>query len=545
MRSKEAGTSDARDGWLAGCHNAAGMERNPRDPHDRVLYDLARAFAAELDLDLLIPLIIRRCRDALDAGGVSVMLLDRNRGELYFPYNSQDAPEVSAKLASLRFPANRGIAGSVLETGRAERVDDPANDPRFNSTVDHSTGITTRSILAAPLIARGQPEGVIEAVNHRDGPFTDSDLSLLQSLADVIAIALCNADLFATAKKAERALRKQVGALRLANREFEREIVGTGPAMEQVFKLIGSAASSSIPVLIEGETGTGKELVARAVHQASDRAAAPFIAINCAAFAEGLLESELFGHRRGAFTGATTDEPGLFRAADGGVVLLDEIGEMPLPMQAKLLRVLQEGEVTPVGAIRPQKIDVRVLSATNRDLAAAVAARTFREDLFYRLAVFPIRLPPLRERREDIVVLVNRFLEVSGKRSAKRLSGFEPAALDALTRYDWPGNVRQLQNEIERAVALTADGQRIGMSHLSAAVAGGPAAPAPGETAPVFPVPNHAGAAVRPLAHARADFEANYIAEVLAQNGGKIAAAARALGISREALHKRIKKSAR
>ncbi|MGO9451255.1 MAG: sigma 54-interacting transcriptional regulator [Candidatus Binataceae bacterium] len=520
------------------------MERDPRDSRNKVLYDLARAFAAELDLDLLIPQIVRRCRDALDAGGVSVMLLDRDRGELYFPYNSQDDPEVSARLVGLRFPANRGIAGTVLESGRAERVDDPANDPRFNSAVDRSTGVTTRSILAAPLIARGQPAGVIEAVNHRTGPFTDDDLSLLESLAEIIAIALANADLFAAAKKAERALRRQVGALRVANRDFEREIVGTGPAMEQVFKLIASAASSPIPVLVEGETGTGKELVARAIHQAGDRAAAPFIAVNCAAFAEGLLESELFGHRRGAFTGATSDEPGLFRAADGGVVLLDEIGEMPLPMQAKLLRVLQEGEVTPVGAIRPHKVDVRVLSATNRDLAAAVAARTFREDLFYRLAVFPIRLPPLRERREDIVLLANRFVGVSSKRSAKRIGGFEAAALDALTRFDWPGNVRQLQNEIERAVALAADGQTIAVTHLSAAVAGGPKAPTPSETDSVFPSPQNPGAAVLPLARARADFEASYIAGVLAQNGGKVAPAARALGISREALHKRIRKSA-
>ncbi|MGO9602466.1 MAG: sigma 54-interacting transcriptional regulator [Candidatus Binataceae bacterium] len=223
------------------------------------------------------------------------------RGELYFPYNSQDDPEVSARLAGLRFPANRGIAGTVLESGRAERVDDPANDPRFNSAVDRSTGVTTRSILAAPLIARGEPAGVIEAVNHRTGPFTEDDLRLLESLGEIIAIALGNADLFAAAKKAERALRRQMGALRLANHDFEREIVGTGPAMEQVFKLIGSAASSSIPVLVEGETGTGKELVARAIHHSSDRMAAPFIAVNCAAFAEGLLESELFGHRRGAF----------------------------------------------------------------------------------------------------------------------------------------------------------------------------------------------------------------------------------------------------
>ncbi len=519
------------------------MELDPRDSLNKVLHDLTRAFAAELDFDLLIPLIVRRCRDALDAGGVSVMLLDRDRGEFYFPYNSQDNAEVSATLTGLRFPADRGIAGTVLKTGRALRVDNPGNDSRFNSSVDTSTGVATRSILAAPLVARGQTAGVIEAVNHRTGPFTDDHLTLLESLAEVIAIALTNADLFSTAKKTERALRRQVGALRVANRDFEREIIGTGAAMAQVFKLIGSVASSSIPVLIEGETGTGKELVARAIHQASDRAAAPMIAVNCAAFAEGLLESELFGHRRGAFTGATSDELGLFRAANGGVVLLDEIGEMPLPMQAKLLRVLQEGEVTPVGDIRPQKVDVRVISATNRDLAAGVAAKTFREDLFYRLAVFPIHLPPLRERREDIVMLANRFIEASSKRNSKRVEGFEPDALDALTRFDWPGNVRQLENEIARAVTLVADGEPITVTQLSAAVTGGPKLSAATETDSVLSSSEIAATGVLALADARADFEARYIAGVLAQNGGKVSPTARALGISREALHKRIKKS--
>ena len=269
----------------------------------------------------------------------------------------------------MRFPADISIAGSVLKSGRAERIDDAGRDPRFYRGVDTSTGSTTRSVLAVPLVARGETVGVIEAINDRDGPFRDEDLTLLESLAEVIAIALSNADRFAQIQSPQEVLRKQVGVLRrdLVGRDLDREIIGTGPAMDKVLRLIVSAAASSIPVLIEGETGTGKELVARAIHRASDRAGGSFVAVSCAAFTETLLESELFGHRRGAFTGVATDEPGLFRAANGGVILLDEVGEMPRAMQAKLLRVLQEREITPVGDTRPQKVDVRVLFATKRD----------------------------------------------------------------------------------------------------------------------------------------------------------------------------------
>jgi len=520
------------------------MEAASRDPRTKVLYDLARDFAAQLELDQLLPLIVSKCREVLDAEGVAVLLLDRERGDLYFPYYSQSDPETATKLAGLRFSADHGIAGSVLKSGRAERVDNPAADPRFYTGVDRSTGMTTRSILAAPLIAHGQAAGVIEAINHRGGPFVEEDLRLLESLAEVIAIALSNADRFAQIQSSEQVLRKQVGALRrdLLKRNLEHEIIGSSAAMAEVLRLIASAAASSIPALIEGETGTGKELVARAIHRASDRAEGPFIAVNCAAFAETLLESELFGHRRGAFTGAATDEPGLFRAASGGVILLDEVGEMPLAMQAKLLRVLQENEITPVGDTRPQKVDVRVLSATNRDLGAAVTAKSFRADLYYRIAVFPIRLPPLRQRREDIPLLANRFLMLSSQQSGKRIGAIDSDALAALVRYDWPGNVRQLQNEIERAVALTADGQTIARSHLWAAVSGSGAVNAMRDSAAATSQDDLASFS-EPLAKARAAFEARYIAAVLARTGGNVAQAARALGISRVALHKRIKQN--
>jgi Nif-specific regulatory protein len=518
----------------------------------RLLYELGCKFAAHIELDELIPFVVSECRTVQDAEGASVLLLDTERDELYFPYVAEDDPEVVERLLQLRFPADRGIAGAVLRSGRALRVDDVAHDPRFYTGIDRSTGITTRNLLAAPLNSRQGPIGVIQVVNRRNGEaFTDDDLALLEALAGSVAVAIENARLYAQLKASEQRLRARVGALQrdLARNERFHEIVGTSPAMAEVFRLMDSAASSPVTVLIEGATGTGKELVARGIHRGSARADGPFIAINCAALPENLLESELFGHRRGAFTGALQDRVGLFEAASGGTVLLDEVGEMPLAMQAKLLRVLQEGEVTPIGDHRTRKVDVRVISATNRSLEAEVADGSFREDLYYRLTTFPIRLPSLRERREDIPLLVGHFLSATAERHRKQIAGIEDEALEALECFDWPGNVRQLQNEIDRAVALARDGETIGLAHLSARLTGatgkpaaeerasGSAAEARGDEAP----PAGADAAGGPLREARAAFEARYIADVLRQQKGNVSRSAQVLGLSRAMLQKKIK----
>ncbi|NMG67242.1 response regulator [Azoarcus indigens] len=239
-----------------------------------------------------------------------------------------------------------------------------------------------------------------------------------------------------------------------ADEEWRSEIVTHSARMLTLLDEARLVAASDASVLIRGESGTGKELLARAIHRASPRAAAPFVAINCGAIPEQLLESELFGHVRGAFTGATTAHRGLLQAADGGTLFLDEIGDMPLALQVKLLRVLQERAVRPVGATRSEAIDVRILSATHRDLDAALAEGQFREDLYYRLNVVNLGLPPLAERREDIPLLANHFLRVLAHKYGKRLRGFAPDAVEALAGAPWPGNVRQLQNVVEQACAL-------------------------------------------------------------------------------------------
>ncbi len=502
----------------------------------RLLYDLGCAFAGRIELDELIPLVMSKIREVLDAEGGSVLLLDEVKNELYFPYVVSERQEVADRLAGLRLPADRGIAGAALQTGRPIRVDDVRADPRFYPGIDRVTGSSTQSVVAAPLIARHGTIGVLQVVNRHSGPFDDADLSFLEALAGAVAVALENAQLYARLKASEEGLRAQVGALRrdLARRVGFADLIGRSPAMTAVYSLMESAAGSPITVLIEGETGTGKELVARGIHRAGARAEGPFLAVNCAALPETLLESELFGHRRGAFTGAIHDQRGLFEAAAGGTVLLDEIGEMPPAMQAKLLRVLQEGEVVPLGDTRPRRIDVRIVAATNRELRAEVARRGFREDLYYRIAAFPIRVPPLRDRRDDVPLLADRFLAAAAERNHKRIDGFLPGALERLVAYDWPGNVRELQNEIERAVALARDGEHIGPEHLSSKlIAPSAAPPAPVGAAP----PPH----VLELRPARAAWEAQHVAAVLQLNGGNVSRAARALGISRYMLQRKMR----
>ncbi len=536
------------------------MGERPQRPLDssseasrfRLAFELGHAFSTKLDLDELIPLVVTKCREALDAEGVSVLLLDSDTNELYFPYHSQDDRTVAARLSGVRFPADRGIAGSVLASGQPAKVDHPGADHRFYPGVDLLTGVTTRSLLAAPLTCGKKRLGVIEAVNHRGGtPFDNEHLSLLEALAGSIATAIENARRFGRVKEAEERLRAQVGLLQrdLDRRDPFPEIIGISEPMREVFRLMESAAASTIPILVQGETGTGKELVARGIHRTSRRADGPFLAVNCAALTETLLESELFGHRRGAFTGAAGDQAGLFRAASGGTILLDEIGEMSAAMQAKLLRAVQEGEVTPLGDTRPQTVDVRVISATNRDLKAAVAAGRFREDLYFRLAAFPIHLPSLRVRGEDIPPLAALFLARCAQSLRKQIAGFEPATIEIFRKYDWPGNIRQLQNEIARATALARDGDIIRPEHLSPDMVNAEEAGAAGIAAAVDKSyfsrsqrTDSRSQAPAPISAAREHFEAQYIAEALKHYDGNISRAALALGMSRTGLQKKIKR---
>jgi len=318
--------------------------------------------------------------------------------------------------------------------------------------------------------------------------------------------------------------------------KFDR-IIGNSPAMQQVFSRMEKIVHTDSTILILGESGTGKELVAKAIHFNGPRREKPFIAINCGAIPAELLESELFGHVRGSFTGAVADKPGKFEAANGGTIFLDEIGTMPMHLQMKLLRVLQEHEVERVGTSKRIKLNVRVISATNANIEDEVKRGAFREDLYYRLNVIPILLPPLRERREDIALLARHFLLKSCKEMNRPLMSISPAAMQALEAYDWPGNVREMENVIERSVALT-DGEIIERSDLPASIGG-----TDDETVPGLPCPKVTEDGVDMVRIIEA-IERRMIAEALELSDGVKARAAGLLGINRTTLVEKIKRHA-
>lgn len=324
-------------------------------------------------------------------------------------------------------------------------------------------------------------------------------------------------------------LERDFAALRAATAASEprTKILGQTPAMVRLLERIGTMAASDAPVLITGESGTGKELVAHSLHARSPRATMPFVAVNCAAFPEGLLEAELFGHEKGAFTGAVRRRDGRFAAAHGGTLFLDEVAEIPPLAQVKLLRVLQDGVVERLGANEGSRVDVRVITATHRDLKARIAQGLFREDLYYRLKVLDIAIPALRERRSDIPVLVQHSLKRVVPPGAP-VPVFSPRAWAALNHYAFPGNVRELQHAIEHAVVL-AQGREIDLEHL------------PSEIAGIEPAVLRGGSSIRPLSLAMKEFEREYLVRALAVTGGKKALAAESLGISRKNLWEKLK----
>ncbi|MEZ5428027.1 MAG: sigma-54 dependent transcriptional regulator [Pyrinomonadaceae bacterium] len=360
----------------------------------------------------------------------------------------------------------------------------------------------------------------------------DSAIAALRKGAyDYVTKPFVNEDLLQTVKNAIRT-KELFRENRVLRRELDRrysfsEIIGKSEPLEQVFRIVEKVADTNAGILIEGESGTGKELIARSIHFNSGRSGKPFLAVNCGALPESLLESELFGHTKGAFTGATGDKKGLFRSADGGTLFLDEIGEMPQPLQVKLLRALQEQEVTPVGASRPVKFDARIIAATNKNLEEEVAENRFREDLFYRLNVIEIDLPPLRARREDIPLLVKHFVGKIAREQNADEKAVSREALSALINYNWPGNVRELQNAVERAFILS--NREIETDNLPPKLRSG----ADG----TFEMRDPEG--LRPTLE---EMERRYILEILNSAGQDKSAAAEILGIDLSTLYRKLKR---
>jgi Nif-specific regulatory protein len=355
-----------------------------------------------------------------------------------------------------QYRLGEGITGTVAQTGKAELVTDTSRDPRFLDRTRARRG-AQRAFICVPIIHRGQVIGTISI----DRPPADistlrQDLGFLQLLANLLAEAVAG-------------IREQIGeteSLKAENERLRRQlgeryqpqnIVGNSKSMRAVYDQIAQVADSMATVLIRGESGTGKELVARAIHYGRSRRGGPFVSVNCAALPENLIESELFGHEKGSFTGAVQRRKGRFELANGGTIFLDEIGDVSAPVQIRLLRVLQERTFERVGADHTLTVNVRVLAATSRDLEAAIKAGRFREDLYYRLNVFPILLPPLRERRSDILLLAEHFLQKYSQVYGKTIRRISTTAINMMMAYHWPGNVRELENCIERAVLTSTD----------------------------------------------------------------------------------------
>jgi Nif-specific regulatory protein len=421
------------------------IERDPQ--RAQALYNVARKLGRRgLDLQAVFDGLGEVIFELLPrATHLAVDLADEPDGRMNTVYQRERGARAAA-----RFQVSRAVVRRVQRDKAAVLVSNAPEDLGTESVMKAQI----LSILGVPLWDGETIRGVIQ-VDNREGKgfFVDEDLELMLVLAGQATLAIENARLVQRLRLAEEKLRGEVKYLK--GREEKRRfanIIGESGAMKDVFRQLEKVIDTRATVCIEGETGTGKEVIASAIHYQGRRREKLFVAQNCAAVPENLLESELFGHKKGSFTGADHDKKGLFEIADGGTLFLDEIGEMSLNLQAKLLRVLQEGEIRPVGATASKAVDVRIICATNRSLDKEVEKGTFRQDLFYRLRVFPLRLPPLRERREDVALLVEHFLRKYTAEMNKPVSGVTPEALDQLTAYAWPGNIRELENEVQRLV---------------------------------------------------------------------------------------------
>ena len=396
------------------------------------------------------------------------------------------------------------IIQRVAATRRPVVVADALHDAQWSSS-SSVVNLKLCSVMCAPLMCQGEPFGVIYLGNDSVvSLFDEEDLEALTIFTAQASLLVENARLLHGLRLENEALRQTV-----QQNQFG-EIIGAGGSMREVFRRIEKVAATDVSVLVTGETGTGKELVAREIHRRSPRSGGPFVAVNCGAIPENLLESELFGHVRGAFTGAIATRGGKFQAADGGTLFLDEIGDMPPQLQVKLLRVLQERTVTKVGDARAEPTDIRVVAATNKVLEDEIQAGRFREDLYYRLNVISILLPPLRDRGDDLVVIARFFLQKYAREFSSRARSFAPAATVALRRYPWPGNIRELENRVKKAVVLT-EKPVVGPEDLDLG---------PDSLAPVLP-----------LLQAKEEFQKRYINEVLDRNAGNRTKTAKDLGV--------------
>ena len=440
--------------------DVTGYAKVTRDFTDRkraeeaVMLQLSQALLANMDVRKLLSAISASLAEVVPMDAATLGLYDEKSGTLMVQFLAVDANK--PQLADVRVPLDGTPAGRAFQTGEP-LVLDRIQDSDLAAGAAHLTGIGMKSGCWVPLIHREVSVGALAVASRSEAAFTQREVEMLVQVADQVAMAVSNAMVFRQIAELRDRLRQEKEYLEeeinVENR-FE-DIVGESGGLRQVLKQIETVAPTTATVLIQGETGTGKELLARAIHRLSGRSERTFVKVNCAAIPAGLLESELFGHEKGAFTGAIARKMGRVELAHEGTLFLDEIGELPLDLQPKLLRALQEKEIERLGGSRAIPVNVRLIAATNRDLGEMVAEKQFRSDLYYRLKVFPIFSPPLRDRTGDIPVLVRHFVTNHSRRMGKNITSIPNETMQALCRWPWPGNIRELENFLERAVILT------------------------------------------------------------------------------------------
>jgi formate hydrogenlyase transcriptional activator len=418
-----------------------------------LLLELTNHLVSNLEFRDVLRAVVASTRRVMGCDGAGITLPDSDNTHLRiyamdFPFSDESVQEESL------IPIDEDLSGAVFRTGKlwCGSVQE-ARRLGMKDTAQAEVG----TLCVLPLVSRGRVLGIFGVVKYQDDAFTGNDIEFLSQIGNQVAIAVENALAFGQIRELKDQLSKEKLYLEdeIRTEMNFAQIIGNSASLRKVLKHVETVAPTDSTVLIYGETGTGKELIARAIHDLSPRRAKPFVKLNCAAIPTGLLESELFGHEKGAFTGAIAQRIGRFEVADGGTIFLDEIGEVPLELQTKLLRVLQEREFERLGSSRTLHTDARLIAATNRDLEAMVSEQKFRSDLFFRLNVFPVHVPPLRERQGDIPLLVRHFTQQFSRRMKKAIDTIPSAAMDALCRYHWPGNIRELQNVIERAVIIS------------------------------------------------------------------------------------------
>jgi Nif-specific regulatory protein len=513
----------------------SSVERD--DTRLRTLYDVQKRIGAAEDLHEVLVAICDACF-AVAPGATHVTIVLREDDEESSRESAGGYVPIVTRLRGQQGPATHPIpvTRSVFRKVVSERAAVLASDaPNEVGQTESLLGAQIRSVLGVPLWKGDDILGVLQIDNRESaGVFTSADLDVCAVLADSASLAVANARLVQRLRAAEERLKKENAFLKTREEsrrvgKGEQEIVGSSPPMRALFEQLAKVVDTRVTVLVQGETGVGKELIAAAVHYRSRRRSQLFVSQNCAAMPENLLESELFGHKKGSFTGAHEDKKGLFEIADGGTLFLDEITETPPSLQSKLLRVLQEGEIRAIGATQEKRVNVRIVAATNRNLEKEVAAGRFREDLYYRLNVFPIRVPPLRERREDIPLLAEHLLARYGAELGKPAAGFTQQAMELLQAYDWPGNVRELQNEVQRLVIQIEGDGFITPDLLSPRIR-----QIEGLLERVKPTKGT-------LKEMMDQLERWLLIEALREHDNNKTAAAKTLGITREGLHKKLR----